>query len=212
MFLSTAGEWGHLHPFRPINPGVGGEKTKFESRDVSLTAFFASLYAILVIFQGITAAAAIQLRIADCLIPLAALFGPPAILGVSLGCFICNAYLSASMPYGIYDILLGPLANLVAATMIFMLRRKTLFGCVLGAFSIGSIVGSYVWLLFPPPQDIFGLTLPTGWPPWALSVVSITISSLIAFCVFGYGLFKIFSRPNIIEPLKSRGLHVYLEE
>jgi len=195
-----------------INPGVGGEITKFESKDVALTAFFASLYAVLVIFQGISAAAVIQLRIADCLIPLAALFGPPTILGVSIGCVVSNAYFSASAPYGVFDILLGPVANLVAATLIFKLRKRVLIGCILGGILIGLVVGSYVWLLFPPPQDIFGFTLPMNWPPWYLSIVSLTISSLVAFVVIGYALFRVLSRPGIIEPLKSHGLRVYLEK
>jgi len=182
---------------------------KLESRDVTLTALFSSLYAVLVILQGISAAATIQLRFADSLIPLAALFGPPAILGVSFGAFISNTYFSASIPFGVYDIVLGSIANLIAATAIFKLRRRLLFGCILGAVVIGLIVGSYVWLLFPPPPDIFGLALPINWPPWLLSTVSLTTSSIIAFCVLGYVLFKVLSRPGIIEPLKSRGLRVY---
>ncbi|RJS80374.1 QueT transporter family protein [Candidatus Bathyarchaeota archaeon] len=85
---------------------------------MALSAVFASLYAAMVILQGISAAAVIQLRIADCLIPLSAIFGPPVIVGVSLGCFVSNAYFSASIPYGLYDIVFGPLANLIAAAII----------------------------------------------------------------------------------------------
>jgi len=203
---------GRLHPFRPINPGVGGESAKFESKDVTLMALFGSLYAVLVILQGISAAAAIQLRFADSLIPLAALFGPPAILGVSLGCIVSNAYFSSSMPFGVYDIAFGPIANLIAATVVFKLRRKLLLGCGIGALVIGLIVGSYVWLLFPPPPDIFGLALPVDWPPWLLSTASLIISSLIAFCVLGYALFRVLSRPAIIGPLKSGGLRVYSDK
>lgn len=183
--------------------------TRFESRDLALSSIFASLYAVMVILQGISAAAVIQLRIADCLIPLAAIFGPPTIVGVSVGCFVSNAYLSASMQYGIYDILLGPMANLMAATIIFKLRKRTLLGCLSGAVIIGLTVGSYLWLLFPPPSDVFGLALPATWPPWALSIISITASSTIAFAVFGLALLKVLSRPSIIGPLKSRGLKVY---
>jgi len=113
------------------------------------------------------------------------------------------------MQYGIYDILLGPMANLMAATIIFKLRKRTLLGCLSGAVIIGLTVGSYLWLLFPPPSDVFGLALPATWPPWALSIISITASSTIAFAVFGLALLKVLSRPSIIGPLKSRGLKVY---
>jgi uncharacterized membrane protein len=69
-----------LHPFRYINPGVGGEKTKFDSRDIALTAIFAALYVIVNVLQMFsvgnpTVYGPVQLRVADCLIALAALLG-----------------------------------------------------------------------------------------------------------------------------------------
>ena len=181
---------------------------KFDSRDIALTAVFAALYAGIVIIQGLSAAATIQLRIADCLIPLSALFGLPVILGVTLGCFVSNTYTSAAVPNGVFDIVFGPVANLVAATLIYLLRNRRLIGCVIGSITTGSIVGSYVWVLFGPPLGIFGLNFPSSWPVWAASVVSITASSLIAMAVIGYILVTMLSRPSIIEPLKSRGLRV----
>ena len=186
------------------------EIIKLESKDLALSAVFASLYAVAVIIQGLTASASIQLRVADCLIPLVALFGPPSIIGVSVGCFFSNAYLSASMQYGVFDIFLGPLANLAAATIIFKLRRNVLLGCAIGSLVIGIIVGGYLWLLFPPPDNVFGLMLPGSLPACFLSILSIAISSLVALCVFGYTLLKVMSRPGILKPLKTRGLKVYL--
>jgi len=46
---------------------------------------------------------------------------------------------------------------------------------------------------------------------WIASIVSITISSLIAIAVIGYSLLIALSQPKIIEPLKSRGLKVVKE-
>ena len=86
-----------LHPFRrKINPGVGGVKVKFDSRDLTLTAVFAALYAVINVVQSVTIGnptiyGPIQLRIADALIPLAALFGWPIVGGVTIGCFLTNA-------------------------------------------------------------------------------------------------------------------------
>ena len=59
--------------------------------------------------------------------------------------------------------------------------------------------------MFLPPE-ILGFL-----PMWIASIVSITISSLIAIAVIGYSLLIILSRPKIIEPLKSRGLKVVKE-
>jgi uncharacterized membrane protein len=166
----------------------------------------------LVIFQGLSAAATVQLRIADVLIPLSALFGWPAVFGVTVGAFVGNAFTSAALPNGVYDVALGPLANLIAATTIYLLRKRRLAGCVAGSAVIGLIVGSYVWMIFGTPSDFFGLGLPSTWPVWIASIAFITMSSLVAIAVIGYLLSKVLDRPNIIGPLKSRGLRVTSEE
>jgi len=140
----------------------------------------------------------IQLRVADCLIALAALLGLPVVAGVTAGCFLTNAYYFI----GIQDVAFGPIANLVAATIIFLLRKHRFIGCTLGALPIGFIVGGYLWLFFPPPDVLSTL------PAWAAMISSITISSLIAIAGIGYTLLSVLSKKNVIEPLKSRGLKV----
>jgi uncharacterized membrane protein len=147
----------------------------------------------------------IQLRVADFMIALAALFGWPMIGGVTLGCFLTNAYYFI----GAADVILGPIANLIAACLVLFLRKRRLLACVMGALPIGSIVGGYLWLFFSfaPSTELFGAL-----PAWAAMIASLTISSLIAVAVIGYGLLSVLSRPNIIGPLKSRGLKVVAEK
>ncbi len=182
-----------------------------DTRDYSLTAIFAGLYAILVVVLAPISYGPVQLRVADCLIPLAALFGWPVVAGVTVGCFLGNAYYLPSIyaalgPIAFFDVTLGPIANLVAASVILLLRKHRLLACVVGALPVGIIVGGYLWLFFPSP-DIFGLILPL----WGAMMICITISSLIAVAVIGYSLLTILSRPNIVESLKSRGLKVVTE-
>jgi hypothetical protein len=175
---------------------------KFDSRNLTLTAVFAALYAVINVVQSITVGnptiyGPIQLRMADALIPLAALFGWPVVSGVTIGCFVTNAYYFISP----VDVILGPVANLIAASLILYLRKRRLVACIVGALPIGSIVGGYLWFFFPPP-DIFTL------PAWFASIASITISSLVSLAVVGYTLLTVLSREKIIGPLKSRGLKV----
>ncbi len=175
----------------------------FDSRDLALTAVFTALYVVINILESVFSGSPvitygpIQLRIADALIPLAALFGWSAVGGVTVGCFITNAYFFVNPT----DVILGPIANLVAACLILFLRRRRLLACIIGALPIGLIVGSYLWL-FIPTTEILGL------PVWLASIISITISSLITVGVLGYILLSILSRPNVVGPLKSRGLKV----
>jgi uncharacterized membrane protein len=196
-----------LHPFRHKNPGVGGEKTKFDTRDIALTAVFAALYVIINVLQMIsvgnpTVYGPVQLRIADCLIALSALLGWPIVAGVTIGCLLTNVYYFI----GVQDVMFGPVANLVAASIIFLLRRHRFTACLVGALPVGFIVGGYLWLFFPPPEVLSVL------PAWAAMIVSITISSLVAIAIIGYLLLSILSRPSIMEPLKSHGLKVVAED
>ncbi|MEM2927325.1 MAG: QueT transporter family protein [Candidatus Bathyarchaeia archaeon] len=178
---------------------------KVDRKALGLLMIFASLYALLTITFAPISFGPLQLRLADCLISLAALFGWPLILGVTLGCFVGNAYTNLFYFWmGPYDILLGPLANLVAASIIFLLRKHRLMACIIGSIPIGFIVGGYLWIFFPPP-DIFGLILPA----WMSMVLSLTMSSLIAIGGLGYGLLKALSKDSILKPLTSRGLRVY---
>jgi len=197
---------GILHPFRLKKPGVGGVKVKFDSRDVTSTAVFAALYVVINIVQTVTVGnltiyGPIQLRLADFMIALTVLFGWPMIGGVTLGCFLTNAYYFLGAP----DVILGPIANLIAASVVLLLRKRRLLACIAGALPIGLIVGGELWFFFSfsPSTDLFGAL-----PAWAAMIVSITISSLIAVGGIGYIVLSAFSRRRIIEPLKSLGLKV----
>ena len=170
-------------------------------REISLAAVIAALYAALVIVLAPLSFGPIQLRVADCLIPLAALLGWPAILGVSLGALVGNAYFFL----GPVDVVFGAIANLVAAAMIFKLRRRLLSACVVGSIAIGSIVGGYLWIYFPPPS-IMGLNQPV----WAAMAVIITLSSLIAVAGIGHLLVRALAASGFAEVLESRGLRTYL--
>jgi uncharacterized membrane protein len=179
---------------------------KIDARTVTLTAVFAALYVVFNVVQMIsvgnpTVYGPIQLRVADCLIPLAALFGWPVVGGVTFGCLLTNSYYFL----GIQDVIFGPVANLIAASLILLLHKHRFFACIVGALPIGIIVGSYLAIFFPfltPPQILNAL------PAIAAMIVSLTISSWISIAGIGYSLLSVLSRPGIIGPLKSWGLQV----
>ncbi|MFQ6052687.1 MAG: QueT transporter family protein [Candidatus Bathyarchaeia archaeon] len=171
-------------------------------REISLAAVVAALYAALVVVLAPVSFGPVQLRVADCLIPFSALLGWPAVLGVSLGAFLGNTYFML----GVVDIVGGTIANLVAASLIFYLRRRLLPACVVGSIAVGVIVGGYLWIYFPPPS-IAGLNLPV----WGGMVVSITLSSLIAVAGIGHLLIRALSRSGFAELLESRGVRTYLK-
>ena len=195
-----AGEWASTRSALG-NPGVGGDKVKTNSKDITLTAVFAALYVTINVLQmsiigNPTIFGPIQLRIADCLIALTVLFGWPVVGGVTLGCFLTNAYYFL----GPQDVIFGPIANLIAASVVLLLRKRRFFACVAGALPIGLVVGAYLPIFFRPPQLLSAL------PVWAAMIISITVSSLIAIAGIGYLLLTAIERSGVIEPLKSRRL------
>ena len=203
LLRPKAGEW--LPPPVPPqkDPGVGGVKVKFDSRDLTLSALFTALYVVINLIQSFTVGnptvyGPIQLRVSDFMIALTVLLGWPMVAGVTLGCFLTNGYFFIGAP----DVVLGPIANLIAACLVLALRKHRLLACISGALPIGLIVGGYLWLFFPPP-DTFGVL-----PAWAGMIISITISSVIAVGILGYLVLSALSRSRILEPLKSRGLKV----
>ncbi|MEM3579962.1 MAG: QueT transporter family protein [Candidatus Bathyarchaeia archaeon] len=183
---------------------------KFDSKDLALTAIFAALYAVINIVQtmmgGPITYGPVQLRLADCLIALSALFGLPVVLGVAIGCF-SNVYYMLDPA----DIIIGPVVNFAAAFVVFVSRRRKLLACVSGSIVVGVPIGLYLYYLYVQGNPIiqqqtpnFGVSLPL----WSAFVLSLLVSSLVAIAVIGFALLQALSRQGIIDSLKARGLKV----
>jgi hypothetical protein len=162
-----------------------------DTKDIALTSVFSALYATLVIALAPISYGPLQLRVADAIIPLAMAFGWPVVAGATMGCFVGNFY----GQLGVLDYILGPMANLLAGTVVYLLRSRPLLASSIGALPIGIIVGSYLWTFFPPPE-VFAL------PEWLAMIVSITLSTLIVMGLLGYILYKSVCR--MLGPLKPR--------
>jgi len=104
----------------------------------------------------------------------------------------------------VFDATLGPLANLVASLTLFKLRRRVRVAAFLAALEIGVIVGSYLWLIFPPPE------LTPGLPAWLYVIISVSLSSLISVAVLGYAILTLFKREALRKLLVGWGLKLYL--
>jgi uncharacterized membrane protein len=160
------------------------------TKDYTMVAVIAALYAALVIVLAPVSFGPIQLRVADCLIALSAVLGWPAVMGVGLGAFIGNTYYGL----GVIDIVFGAIANLVAGAIILKLKDRLLVGLLAGSLAVGVIVGGYLWIYFPPP-DIMGLNLPV----WLGMIISVVLSSIIAVAGLGYGLVKALKAAGYAE-------------
>ena len=92
---------------------------------ITQAAIIAALYAVLTIGQNTllpgTASAVVQFRVAEVLCVLA-IYTPAAIPGLTIGCIIANIS-SVTAGLGVYDMVFGSIASLLAAITMFLLRN-----------------------------------------------------------------------------------------
>ncbi|MBS7643877.1 QueT transporter family protein [Candidatus Bathyarchaeota archaeon] len=176
----------------------------------AVSALFAAIYAIGVITLAPISFMPFQVRIADSLMPLAILFGWPAIIGLTLGCLVANFFGGL----GYIDVIGGSIANMIAGFIAWKISQRRFQGSWLLATVIENlivtvIVGSYLWFILAIPDMMVNGIVVSG---LLVSWGGIFMGSLVSINVLGYALLKILTRSSIVGLLKSRGLRIYVEE
>lgn len=169
------------------------------SINIALTAVFAAIYALGVVFLAPISFQIFQVRVADALLPLAMLFGWPAVLGLSLGAFVANIFGGL----GPVDMIGGSLANFIATFVAWRIvssrgRRWALVGVGVEIIIVTLIVGSYLGYLLAMPLEI--------------SWLGVFLGSVAAIGVLGSILFFALSTERIATLLRSYGLGIYTPE
>jgi uncharacterized membrane protein len=149
------------------------QSTSKRSRQIALAALFAALYAVGVTVLAPISFQAYQVRVADCLLPLSILFGPPAILGLTLGTFVGNL----SSPFGAIDIVGGAVANFIATFVAWQIGRRKFNG----SWLVGTVSEVLVITFFVGTYLSFLLAIPV-WLGW----VGVLVGEIIAVNVGGY--------------------------
>lgn len=124
---------------------------------IAQAAAIAGLYAVLTILQNTllpgSASMAVQFRVSEALTVLA-VYTPAAIPGLTLGCAVAN--LSSVAALGVFDLIFGSLASLLAAILMYLLRDVRLFrlpvlSALMPALVNGVIVGFEIDFFFINP-------------------------------------------------------------
>ena len=171
---------------------MGNKRKVWTTRNIALAALLSALYGAYVLFFGFVSFGPVQFRLVDALLPLSVLFGPPAIVGVTIGCFIGNAL---GPNFGVVDIVGGPMANFIAATLAWAITRKEFRGgwALAVGFEIAvvaAIVGTYVVALGGAP----------GVPAW-LGWFEFLGSEIVPIGIIGYPLLKAVDRATTRNPV-----------
>jgi len=93
--------------------------SQFTLRDLMIAAVIAALYAALTVVFAPISYGAVQFRISEALTLLPILF-PQAIPGLTVGCLVSNLIGG----YGVWDVVFGSLATLIAAILTYRLRKR----------------------------------------------------------------------------------------
>ena len=118
-------------------------------------AVIAALYAVLTIGQNLllpgSASMAVQFRVSEAMTVLA-FFTPAAIPGLTLGCVIANIS-SVTAGLGLYDMVFGSIATLLAALSMYALRKVCVknvpfVGLLMPALFNGLIIGFEIDFFF----------------------------------------------------------------
>jgi len=179
------------------------------SRNLALAALFAALYAALVIGLAPISNLPIQVRVADALMPLAILFGWPAILGLGIGTVVGNSAADSitgfpSASIGL-DIVGGSLVNLLAGFLAWKIGQRSwriwnrnaswFIATVIETALISLVVGGYLSFVFSIPLD--------------LSILGILAGEVVAINIGGFTLLSIIGTSRSLDLLRSWGLQIY---
>ena len=183
--------------------------TVSRSRNLALSAVFGALYATLVIGFAPISNLPIQVRVADALMPLAILFGWPAILGLGIGTVVGNSAADSitgfpSASIGL-DIVGGSLVNLLAGFLAWKIGQRSwriwnrnaswFIATVIETALISLVVGGYLSFVFSIPLD--------------LSILGILAGEVVAINIGGFTLLSIIGTSRSLDLLRSWGLQIY---
>jgi uncharacterized membrane protein len=139
------------------------------SLEVALMAILAAVYAIGTIVLAPISFLAIQVRVTDALIPLAFYLKRPAVAGVTIGNIIANMF----SPFGIIDIIVGTVANFIAAgSCMYVPERFWYLVGIIPTLVIGLLVGTEL-------AFFLGLEL------WLVFVIEVLLGSFVAIVILG---------------------------
>mgnify|MGYP000935037421 CR=1 FL=1 len=171
---------------------------RITTRQISYSAIIAVLYAAVTLLFAPISYGALQFRISEGLMLLAA-FTPAAVPGLYLGCVIANLLGG----FGIIDILFGGLATLLAAYCTYKISQKTagMRNRILKVFLLplptiifnGLIVGGYLpFVITDPGIGDAGLAAVI-----AVSVLSVSMGEAVVTYAVGLPLYYAIKRTAI---------------
>jgi len=164
-----------------------------KARELALSAVLAAMYAAAVVLLSPVSFLPWQVRVADALLMLSTVLGWPAVIGVTVGCFVGNLL---AAPWGsaflaAVDAVLGSLANLAASYLGLKVGLGRGFWWKVAAAAVEVAVVSLVVGFYLKYLLLWAFS--TDVPLW-LSVAGVLPGSIVSIGVLGTGLAVLVER------------------
>ena len=160
---------------------------KFSTRDLTLAALIAAVYAVLTVTLPVPQYAGVQCRLSEALTVLPFFF-PAATPGLVVGCFIANLF----SPYSL-DMVFGTLATLLACLVTQRMPSKWLAPLPPVIFNAVIVGAECAWY-----QTGFG---PAFWPAYAFNAFTVGLGELLACYILGTILIRVLPRVSFFRAL-----------
>ena len=161
---------------------------KFTTRDLSLAAIIAAVYAVLTLILPIPAFTGIQVRLSEALTVLPFLF-PATAPGLVVGCFIANLF----SPYSL-DVIFGTAATLIACILTRHMPNRYLAPLPRFCATRSSWARS-------APGTRWGGFGPAFWPAYAFNAFTVGFGELLACYILGSVLLAALPRVSFFRAM-----------
>lgn len=161
-------------------------KQFLNAKNLALGAMIAALYVVLtVVFEPISFGP-MQCRVSE-LLTILPLFTPAAILGLFVGCLIGNLVGGALL----LDVILGPIATLLAAILTYVLRTRRPVALLMPVICNALIVGPYLPFLYSPEIPVI------------VSMLAVALGEVIVCFALGLPAAKLIDRIHLFPSTKA---------
>ena len=150
-------------------------------------SLIAAIYAALTIVLSPISYGPVQVRISEALTVLPA-FTPAAIPGLFVGCIVANIL----GPYGVWDIVLGSAATLIAGLCSYKLRNHRLLVPLPPVIMNGLIVGAELHYIY-------------GVPGLAFCMGAVALGEAAACYILGLPLMRVLDKRNVFKDMEEPG-------
>ena len=132
-------------------------RRSLSTRSLCLAGIIAALYAALTLMLPALSFGAVQCRLSE-VFTLLPLVLPQSIPGLFVGCLVANLL----SPVGVWDVLFGSLATLLAALGTYALRRRPLLAAACPVIANGVIIGIMLSVVYSLPAALTMLQVALG--------------------------------------------------